>query len=195
MRNEIVLTGPLSAGKTSLALYLSVRLQQPSYPLDRLKWYYFYRNGYDLATGSMLLQLGGFAALLKYARAYFTVRDLERFLDEFRNGVIDFGANHSVFDDPASLEEAQRILQPFVNVVLLLPTPDPERNIAILTERIRQRYSGRERTPQVVESYIEVNKEFIANPSYALLARHVVYTHGKTIEETGEEVIALCGHV
>ncbi|MEA2236306.1 MAG: hypothetical protein QOC81_1030 [Thermoanaerobaculia bacterium] len=193
MRNEIVLIGPLSAGKTSVALYVSTRLRKPNYPLDRIKWYYRFRNGYDLARGTVILRSAGFAALLEYAKPYFSMTDLKRFLEEFKGGVIDFGASHSVFEDRGSLWEAQHILKPFINVVLLLPTPDPHLNISILSERIRQRYSERERTLHIIESYVDVNKRFVLSPSNATLAKHTVYTEGKTVEETGEEVIAKCG--
>lgn len=195
MRNDIVLIGPLSAGKTTVALYVSARLQQPNFPLDRIKWYYRFKNGYDLARGTVILRTEGFAALLDYAKSYFSMADLECFLNEFRSGVIDFGASHSVFDDSAAMRDAERILSPFANVVLLLPTPDPDRNIEILSDRIRQRYSDRERDARIVESYVEVNRRFVMSPSNTLLARHTVYTYGKSVEKTGEEVMAVCGRV
>jgi hypothetical protein len=191
MRHEVVLIGPLAAGKTSVALYVSARLRIPNYPLDRIKWYYRFKNGYDLASGTATLRSAGFGALLEYAEPFFTPTDLETFLNEFHDGVIDFGASQSVVDDPDLFSKTQRILQPFQNVILLLPSPDVATSIRVLSERIRNRYTDNERTPDVVQSYIDVNRHFIQNDSNQRLAKHTVYTNGKSVVETGEEVIAI----
>lgn len=193
MRSDIILIGPLAAGKTSVALYLSARLRIPNYPLDRIKWYYRFRNGYDLARGTVVLRTEGFKALMEYAKPFFTLMDLQRFLVEFQDGIIDFGASQSVFEDPESLEGARRVLLPFKNVVLLLPSPDSEASIEVLSRRIRERYGEQERSPKIVESYVTVNREYVLNPSNTILAKHIVYTEHKSVEETGEEVLALIG--
>lgn len=193
MREDIVLIGPLAVGKTSVALYLSAKLRIPNYPMDRIKWYYRFRNGYDLARGTTILRTAGFGALLDYASAFFTPADMERFLSEFPNGVIDFGASQSVIEDPGLLREAKRILRPFTNIVLLLPSPDAEESFEILSQRIRERYTDQERSHDVVESYVEVNRRFITCNSNRVLAKHTVYTHGMTVEETGEAVIRVTG--
>ena len=65
-RDEIILIGPMGVGKTTLALHLSERLGKLNYPIDRLKWYYRFRNGYDLAKGTKSLKTSGFQVLSKY---------------------------------------------------------------------------------------------------------------------------------
>jgi hypothetical protein len=194
MRDDIVLIGPLSAGKTSVALYLSERLSLLYYPMDRIKWYYRFKNGYDIARGTKILRTYGFAALLKYASPFFSLKDIENFLNEFSGGILDFGASQSFFDDDNLLAEASRILQPFRNIVLLLPSPNLEESIEVLSQRIRERYREKERTPEVVKSYVDVNRQFVLHKSNSLIAKYVVYTGGKNIEETGEEIINVTGY-
>jgi hypothetical protein len=193
IRDEIVLIGPLAAGKTSVALRVSAIMGIPNFPLDRIKWFYRFRNGYDLARGTAILRTKGFGALLEYATPYFTPRDLKSFLDTFRNGVIDFGANQTVFSDLKAFNETTEILAPFRNIILLLPSPDAAESSCVLTQRIRERYTDIERAPEVVESYIHVNHRFLTAASNFALAKQVVYTLGRTVEQTAEEVITRCG--
>jgi hypothetical protein len=194
MRNEIILIGPLCSGKTSVALYLAEALSIRNYPVDRIKWYYRFKNGYDLATGTKILRTQGFAALLDYAYPYFSLKDIQLLLDEFRNGVVDFGASHSYYENEDLLREAVKMLAPFPNVVLLLPSADVEESIRTLRQRIRERYSGGQRSKEVVQSYVDANERFVRHGSNAALAKHVVYTQSKSIKEVGNEVLWLTGY-
>lgn len=128
IRDEIILVGPMGVGKTTLALHLSEKLGLLNYPIDRLKWYYRFKKGYNLAKGTNILKEKGFQELANYFNDYFDNNDLAQILDEFRGGIFDFGASHSHYDNYSDLLEAKRILAPFPNVILLLPTDDFNRN-------------------------------------------------------------------
>ncbi len=191
MRDEIILIGPMCSGKSSVALCLAETLSILSYPIDRIKWYYRFKNGYNLAHGTRILRTDGFGALLDYAEQYFALSELAIVLNEFRGGVFDFGASHSYYADPAQLERAVNLLAPFRNVVLLQPSPNPDECIDILSQRIRQRYTENQRTPEIVESYVAANTQFVRHRSNRILAKHVVNTNGKSIEEVSCAIVNL----
>lgn len=95
--------------------------------------------------------------------------------------VIDFGGGHSVFEDDALFERAQRTLEPYPNVVLLLPSPDIDESVRILNER----------TGGVVDNGFDFHEHFVRHPSNHRLAKIVVYRAGKTPEETRDEILSL----
>jgi hypothetical protein len=191
--NDIVLIGPLACGKTSLALDLSEGLHIPNYPMDRIKWYYRFRNGYDIAKGTRILREKGFRHLLEYSYPYFSIGDIRVFLEDFKGGIIDFGGSQSYYPDDVNMSKAREIFAPFRNVVLILPSPDEDECIRILSQRIRNRYNPLERTDRVVESYIAMNREFIVHPSNRILSKFVVYTEGKTVRNAADEILELTG--
>ena len=194
MRDDVMLIGPLLAGKTSVALYLSATLGLPNYPLDKLKWYYRLKNGYNLARGVHIRQSAGFGAHLEYARRFFSLSDLADCLARFRGGIIDFGASHSVFDDPEQLAAAKAILSLFRNVMLVMPSPDINEAAEILGERIRNRYRFSDLSDAIIESYVEMNRRFIVSESNRCLARYCIYTREKTVEDVGDEIASLAGY-
>lgn len=189
-REEIILVGPMGVGKTTLALHLSEKLGILNFPIDRLKWYYRFKNGYNLAKGTKILRESGFQELANYFNDYFGNHELAQILDEFRGGIYDFGASHSHYDNHNDLLEAKKILAPFQNIIQLLPTDDFKTNCKILDERIARRYEDVEWKREVLNSYIEQNRIYLMSNSYSSLAKVTVYTDGKTIEQVGEEILS-----
>lgn len=114
---------------------------------------------------------------------------MQYFLQEFRGGIIDFGASHSYYESDELLSEAKNILEPYKNVILLLPSSNVNESIQVLSERIKERYTPKERSSHVVESYILMNEKFIRHKSNYELAKYIIYTENKTIEAVAEEVL------
>jgi hypothetical protein len=191
MRKEIILIGPLCSGKSSVALFLAEKLNILNYPIDRIKWYYRFKNGYNLSKGTKILRNQGFMALLEYSEPFFCLKEIEISLNEFRGGVFDFGASHSYFTDNDLLKKASKLLEPFKNVVLLQPSPDKQECIKVLSERIRQRYTENQRSERTIESYVKANEYFINHKSNSILSKHVIYTYSKSIEDVGNEILKI----
>jgi len=124
----------------------------------------------------------GFRAVYEYWKP-FEAHAVERLVSEHSNCVIDFGAGHSVFEDTELFERVRKALTPFQNVVLLLPCPDADESIRTLADR--QGSSS--------QDILELNAHFVRHHSNHSLATHVVYTNGKTPEETADEVMGLTG--
>lgn len=176
--SDIILIGPQSAGKSTIGRLLANKLKLPQVSMDQLRWNYYQEIGWSQEEQKRRSQAEGFAGVYRYWKQ-FELYAVERLLSEHRNCVIDFGAGHSVYEDDADFAHAYKLLAPYTNVVLLLPSPDLDESVAILHQR---------RTPII--NGMEANRFFLAHPSNQKLAKLVVYTKGKTPEETKNEILS-----
>ena len=178
----IVLIGPVRAGKSTVGAMLAARLDVPLHQLDAMRDEYYHEIGYDDAYAQRLRDERGWEARYRYWKP-FEVHAVERFLSEHPTGVLDFGAGHSVQEEPALFGRVRRALAPYRNVVLLLPSPNPEESVRILKER----YGG------LVSNGVDFDRHFVTHHSNHDLATLVVYTKGKTPEETCAEILQRIG--
>jgi shikimate kinase len=197
MSTDIILIGPMGAGKSTQGKLLSEKLNLPRCAMDEVRFGYYREIGYDEALAEQIQRREGFLGLYRYWKA-FEIHAVERVLAEHRHCVIDFGAGHSVYEDEALFARAQRALAPYKNVVLLLPSPDLDEAVRLLRERssgfelVRNLRSGarawaRNRRPS--DGGFDFAEYFVKHPSNHALAKIVVYTHGKTPEETRDEIL------
>jgi hypothetical protein len=100
-------------------------------------------------------------------------------LAEHARCVFDFGAGHSVYEDAALFARVRTVLEPFPNVVLLLPSPDVDESVLLL----------RQRDGECVDGGVDFHEHFVKHPSNQALAKITVYTKGKTPDETRDEVL------
>ena len=182
MPSDIILIGPVRTGKSTLGRLLAGKLGVPQVSLDDRRWGYYKEIGYDENLAREIRQKGGFMALAFYWKQ-FEPHCIERTLAEHRNCVIDFGAGASVYESDELFARVQKALAPYSNVVLVLPSPDPDESIRILNER----------TQDLVGTFgqgFNWNEYFVRHHSNYALAKHVVYTRGKTPEETCDEILS-----
>lgn len=183
----IILIGPMCAGKSTVAEILAARLGMPQVVMDDLRWDYYEETDYDKGKARQLHEAGDTLGLLQYMKP-FEAYAVERVLAEKPGCVIDFGAGHSVYEDDDLLARVERALAPISQVILLLPSPDPDVSTRVLNARFRallEREVG-----QVDEKLLALNEHFVKHPSNQQLTKRVVYTEGKTPEETAEEIAA-----
>ena len=182
----IILIGPICAGKSTLAALLEKGLHLPRIEVDELRWQYFNDIGYSENEARRIFQSQGNLGVLRYSKP-FEAQMVEKVLAEHPKKIIDMGAGHSVYDRPEDFERVSKALSPYKHVILVLPSPDAGRSIAVLNKRFAKllRSENIESTPEMMQ----LNEDFVRNPSNAKLAKRTIYTEGKSPQECCAEII------
>ncbi|MBT3982353.1 MAG: AAA family ATPase [Bacteriovoracaceae bacterium] len=178
-KKPIILIGPMATGKSTIASELAKVTNIPRVPMDRLRWYYYYKKGFSLEKEQIL---DSFSEMLEYWKP-FEVDAVEGIIGEFPESIIDFGAGHSYFTDPDQFNYVSELLREIPNVFLILPCEDKKRSLEIFNERLEKR-----RKEKLDETNITANKNFIEHPSNYRLAKHIIYTEGKSIHQSCLEI-------
>jgi shikimate kinase len=174
----VVLIGPMGTGKSTTGGPLAEQLGRPRVAMDQVRWDYYKEIGWSEEEQARVVEQGGFDAMFEYWKP-FEVHAVERVLAEHAGSVIDFGAGHSVFDDPEQMARVRAALATHPNVILLLPSPDKDETIAILRERMTGRIGG-----------LDLNRFLLTSAELRELATLTVFTNGKTPEATADEIVA-----
>ncbi len=180
MSSDIILIGPIGAGKSTVGLLLATRLGLPQCSIDEYRWGYYREIGYDKELAKHKRETEGFWGIYQYWKP-FEAHAVERLLSEHKKCVIDFGAGHSVYEDAFLFQRVRQVLQPYSNIVLLLPSSDLDESVQILNERNKYMPDGS----------LNINEHFVRHPSNYQLAKFTVYTKAKTPEETCNEILQL----
>lgn len=184
MPNTIILIGPMSAGKTTIATLLAEELETEHISLDDFRWEYFDEIGYDIDEGSYIYKTQGLWGLFKHWKGY-EAHAVERVLEDFEDVVIAFGAGHSVYDDKLLMKRVKQALAPYPNVILLLPSPDAEASIATLNARLKQATPAAQFDPVL----LELNAYLVKHAANRKLAKITIYTDGKTPDDVMDEIL------
>lgn len=185
MKSIIVLIGPMSVGKSTIAQLLSEKLGIPRIEMDEVRHTFYNEIGYDESLASKIAGDIGLKGLIKYWKP-FEAHAVERAIEEFDDCILDFGAGHSVYDDELQFAVVENVLRSVKHVILLLPSPDLDQSVEILNKRfsdLQLREVGR-----VDEELLRLNEYFILHPSNQKLAKKTFYTEGKSPEETCREI-------
>lgn len=180
MSSDIILIGPIGSGKSTLGRLLAHGLNLPQCSMDKRRWVYYEEIDYDSEFAKQKLETEGFWGMYQYWKP-FEAYAVEKLLSECQGCVIDFGAGHSVYEDRTLFQRVQQTLAPYPNIFLLLPSPDVEESLQILNQR----------NQYVPDGQLNINEHFLKHPSNYLLAKFIVYTKGKTAEETCNQILQL----
>lgn len=180
MSSDIILIGPIGAGKSTVGLLLATRLALPQCSIDEYRYGYYREIGYDEELAKHKRETEGFWGIYQYWKP-FEAHAVERLLSEHKQCVIDFGAGHSVYEDASLFQRVREVLKPYSNIVLLLPSSDLDESVQILNERNKYMPDGS----------LNINEHFVRHPSNYQLAKFTVYTKAKTPEETCNEILQL----
>lgn len=183
MKTDIILIGPPTAGKTTIAKLIAEELSVPIYSLDDLRWKYMKEIGYDEDLDNEFRQKGGFLARALYWQLFgpYTV---ERFLAEYEGGILDLGGGHTVYESKEANERIKKALAPYANIFLILPSPDLDESYRILSERLAR---------EPVELNFDFIAHFLKHPANYELAKHTIYTDGHSAYECRDLIIKLSG--
>lgn len=183
--SDIILIGPLGAGKTSVGRLLAEKLNLPFCSVDTVRWAYFQKAGYDKTLATKIAASGQDTQGVLRNSKPFEAQMVEEVLAD-HHGVIDFGASNSVYDDKDLFARVENTLAPYPNVILLLPSPDMDESVVILKNRLMHMLveTGKDFTDEL----FELNEYFVKHPSNHRLAKLVIYTKDKTPEEICDEI-------
>jgi hypothetical protein len=81
VKQEIIVIGPIGAGKSTQARLLSERLGLPRCSMDDVRWSYYKEIGYDEALAKQISAKDGFLGLYRYWKP-FEAHAVERLLAE-----------------------------------------------------------------------------------------------------------------
>ena len=186
MVEEVILIGSMAAGKSIVGQHLAAKLKKPQRSLDSTyaKYRKEWNPNYD-EEGLRRLRAEDIAAWREY-REPFNLFVVEKELSMYRGSVFDFGAYHSVYSIPENANRIKLILEPYRNVILLLPTKEVEQSRDILLQRKNNDY------PVANEpEFLRDNDYFLNHRLNYELANHIIYTHPKTPEEICDEILQI----
>lgn len=172
MEQSIILIGPVSTGKSTIAKLLSKKLEMPIIYLDGMRWENYKKQGYDFEYAEKLFSEKGFLGRYKYWKP-FEAHLVEEILRTKENLIFDFGAGLTVYEDKNLFERVNNALAPFPNVVLILPSSNKKESLEILNKRKTFPY----------------HDIFINNNSNEKIAKITVYTKDKTPDDTCQEIL------
>ena len=182
---DIILIGPIGAGKTTVGRLLAEKLNLPVCSIDDVRDEYYEKAGYNKFLAEQIAATDGIWGVLRNSKPYEALL-VERILAD-HHGVIDFGASNTVHDDENLFTRVKTALASFPNVVLLIPSPDAEESIGILKKRLIQMLANKGR--EYSDELFKLNEYFIRHPSNHSLAKMVIYTGDKTPRQVRDEVI------
>jgi len=180
MNFKVILIGPISAGKSTLSKLVAEKLGLPCRHMDQVRVRYYKEIGYDENLADQIRKKDGFLGLYRYWKP-FEAHAVERLLSENEEAVIDFGGGHSVYEDDTLFARVQQVMAPYPHVILILPSPDQEKSIRILNAR----------TGRMVSEGFDFHEHFVKHHSNYDLAKHIVYTEGKTPVGTCAEIVEI----
>ena len=169
LSNSIIFIGPMGSLKSSTSSVVNSVLNMPKISLDdreTLKEYYNKRSEFEDFKDFEFYLSSSVLTNLKVP------------------AIIDFGAGHSVYEDPIMFYEFQKLMSRFSNVVYLIPSLDKEESIQILNERLL------ERNPNESPETFNANKHFINMPCNEGVSTIREVTGSKDIQEICDEVIS-----
>ncbi len=177
--DPIILIGPIGAGKTTVGKLLADKLSLPFYSLDEEARQYTEPLGYSDDQYDRIKKEKDLPAAYEYARDFFD-EAVVQFLKTHDAGVFDFGGGHPVVPDPLKRQRIHKALEPYNQIFLLMPTPHVEESLGILRER-----------NELAEDEFDFNSLYFKERTFWDIAKHIVYTQGKTPEQTAAEIVTI----
>jgi len=165
---EIILLGPIAVGKTTTAKLLSEKLNKPVISLDDHRFDYYKEIGYDNDHMKELHEKAGIMAIFQYGKI-FDAYSIERILEDHNDCIFDFGGGNIVSGYSFDLDRIKKALDPYENVVFLIPCTDKEETLNFIYKRRSIKSSDR-----------ELIEYLVYNHSNFEVAKHIVFVKGKT---------------
>ena len=178
MSDNIIIIGPIGVGKSTVAPEVARRTGKTHVDMDTLRRKIYALTAFSEELAEKAYDNGGIIGWHDYQKPFelFAVKTL---LEQHKNAVIEFGGGQSVYTDAAQADTFLSLIKDEPFVILMLPCEDSERSKKVLSKRARNKG---ERI---------LNDIFITSETNKNAAKYVVYTDGKTPEETIDEIVGI----
>jgi shikimate kinase len=184
--SQVLLIGPVCAGKSSVLPFVAKGLGTSGVDLDEVAETYYEEVGFGRSRlHEVGAQLGDLGAFRWWQGGH--PHAVRRVLGDHRDAVIALGAGHTVFVDPAIQAEVHELLRPHT-VVLLLPSPDLDESVRV----VRQRALDTRGMSWIMDGH-DVIGEWIKGPQNSRLADVTVFAGDRSPAEVAEEVLGHLG--
>jgi hypothetical protein len=177
MRNELVIIGPPTVGKSTVSKILSERLSIPRISMDEVLFSYFSEVGFDENHWKLIGEKLGRPAAYRYLKVFGSY-GVRRILESHKDCVFDFGGGGVTGEFPDEFDAIKSALQHFKNVVFLSPSPDKKESLQYLYQRLGIKPPG-----------WTILEHIIYQPAHETLAKHTVYIKDKTPTQVADEIL------
>lgn len=163
---RIILIGPRGVGKTSVAKILAEKLNLNYVSLDN--------EGKKLELPFRQTSEG-------------RILTVKNTFDKYQglDSVFDFGIYHSFFYEEEFSNEVYELLQPELNVVLLMPSTDTAESEQILREMNAKQLHGKQ-----LDMVNGSNSRFISDDKNKRMAKYTIYTKDLNFEQIANLIIS-----
>lgn len=183
MRNELVIIGPPTVGKSTVSKILADRLAIPRVCMDDLLFSYFSEMGFDENHWKLIGEKLGRPAAYRYLKVFGSY-GVKRLLESHKDCVFDFGGGGVTGEFPDEFEAMKAALQDFKNIVFLIPTSDKKDSLQYLYQRLGINPPG-----------WTILEHIIFHPAHEALAKHTVFVKDKSPIQIADEILATIGRI
>ena len=179
---QVVLIGPVCAGKSTLLPLIAGRLGRPSVDLDDVAEPYYEEVGHGREELNLIgAERGDLGAYLWWQQGH--PHAVRRVLEDYPDAVIALGAGHTTYSDAELFEEVRSLLTPCATA-LVLPSPDNRESLRVLRQRAIERNGG-----DWIMDGVDVLDQWVSGEQNRLLATVTVFTEARTPDEIADEIL------
>ena len=184
---NIIIIGPVGAGKSTQGKLLANALNKQSVSLDQVAERYYKDNGFGNSEFEKARDEKGF--LFAYRQWWPSLAyAAQQVVKDHKDSVIDFGAGHSHYEDELMYTGVKEALAGCQHIILLLPTENLDQSVSLLKQQ-----SINQRNMDWIFGGYDFIEHWVTDYCNSDLATVTVFTDGKTPEQTCEEIIKAIG--
>jgi shikimate kinase len=185
---NIVVTGPIGVGKSVVSRSLAMKLNNPLYIADRLRWYYFAKFGFCEIKFKALASEGSEDLADAYYKS-FEAAAVQSMMQEFSGGILDLGGGMLHFKSSDDRLKIGFNLKMERKVFCLLPSPDQSRSVEILNSRIRSRH--RHASARALEPIFRLNEQLVKFYFESDIQMETIFVGNKSVLEITQDLEGL----
>lgn len=191
MRSEIVLMGPMSSGKTTLAKKISKMTGIAHLNIDCIKWDYFSYYGYEEACAEKEYSRDGIRGLHEYYKLY-EIKTLRRVFSKYKDCIFDLGAGFTVYNHSAHQSAVNSMLSIFHNKFTILPHAEYDKSRKILLKRFINKFKDDDELENILSSTpgFHLNDYFLKHYYETPDLGHIIYTANKSTKTIAKSIIS-----